>query len=80
MECKYDEMVGNTREMVENILGHLELDWEDGCLDFTKTERAVHTASSSQVRKPIYRQSVDRWKRYEPFMRKFLRRIPPKLG
>ena len=41
------------------------LDWDDACLDFTDTDRAVLTASAWQSRQPIYKTSVERWRRYE---------------
>ena len=48
-----------------NQYKHCELEWEDQILRFYETERAVKTASSEQVRQPIYNRSVNSWKRYE---------------
>ena len=44
------------------------LEFEPGCIEFYKTERAVHSASSEQVRRPIYREGVDQWRHYEPWL------------
>jgi hypothetical protein len=43
----------------------LELDWEDSCLEFYKTDRTSQTASSWQVRQPLYQTSVGRWRHYK---------------
>jgi len=44
------------------------LDWDESCLDFHNTRRFVATASYDQVRRPLYRKSVARWKHYEPWI------------
>lgn len=44
------------------------LDWDEACLNFQKTARPVHTTSSVQVRKPIYNNSIQSWKRYENWL------------
>jgi len=45
-----------------------ELEFEQGCVEFYKTERTVHSASSEQVRRPLYREGVDHWRHYEPWL------------
>jgi len=55
-----DDLEGNARKLID----HLDLPWDDRCLEFHTTENVVRTASISQVRKPIYKSSVGRWKRY----------------
>jgi len=64
-ESQYEELVQNPREKIKELLDFCELDWYEGCLEFYKTKRDVKTASYDQVRKPIYKKSVARWKRYE---------------
>lgn len=64
-ESQYEELVSNPREKVRELLEFCELDWYEGCLEFHKTKRDVKTASYDQVRKPLYKKSVARWKRYE---------------
>jgi tetratricopeptide (TPR) repeat protein len=64
LDVQYEEMIEDQRGMTERILAHCGLDWEDSCLQFHETQRAVRTASVSQVRQPIYRSSAGIWKRY----------------
>lgn len=59
-----DDLEGQTRRM----LGYLELPFEEACLDFHKSERAVRSASSEQVRQPINRSGQNAWKPFEPWL------------
>jgi hypothetical protein len=61
----YEELVGSQQEQVSKLLQHCGLAWDDACLDFHKTRRKVKTASNAQVRRPIYNNSVQLWKRYK---------------
>lgn len=56
-----DDLEGTARRMVE----FCGLDWDENCLEFHKTDRAVKTASDVQVRRPIYNTSIGLWRRYE---------------
>jgi hypothetical protein len=51
--------------MIHKIIDHCGLDWDERCLHFYTTDRDVHTPSYDQVRQPLYRKSVGRWKHYE---------------
>ncbi|MEO0031077.1 MAG: hypothetical protein RIS94_835 [Pseudomonadota bacterium] len=64
----YERMVDDTEAEVRRVLDYLGLPFEPGCLEFYKNERAVRTASSEQVRQPIYRDAVEQWKAYEPWL------------
>ncbi|HXG81849.1 MAG TPA: sulfotransferase [Sphingomicrobium sp.] len=64
----YERMVDDTEAEVRRLLDHCGLEFEPACLDFHKTERAVRTASSEQVRQPIYRDATEEWRRYEPYL------------
>jgi Putative Zn-dependent protease, contains TPR repeats len=64
----YERMVADTEAEVRSLLGYLGLPFEQGCLEFYKNERAVRTASSEQVRQPIYTSSVGHWKNYEQWL------------
>jgi hypothetical protein len=55
-------MVADLDTQARRIVAHCGLPWDDSCLEFHKTSRAVHTASVTQVRQPIYRGSVGRWR------------------
>ena len=61
----YERMVDDTEAQVRALLDHVGLEFEPACLDFHRTERAVRTPSSEQVRQPIYRSAADEWRRYE---------------
>ena len=61
----YERMVEDTEAEVRRLLDHCGLDFEPQVLEFYKTERAVRTASSEQVRRPIYREATEEWRSYE---------------
>ncbi len=64
----YEDMVTDTEGQVRRLLEHCGLPFEAGCLRFYENDRAVRTASSEQVRRPIFRESLEQWKRYEPWL------------
>jgi hypothetical protein len=53
---------------VARILDYCGLPFEPACIDFHKTERSVRTPSSEQVRQPIFRDGLDQWKKFEPWL------------
>lgn len=61
----YEDMVQKHEETVRKVISFCGLDWDPKCLQFHETERAVKTASTWQVRQPLYQTSVGRWKHYE---------------
>ncbi|RIX27457.1 sulfotransferase family protein [Sphingomonas edaphi] len=61
----YEQMVGDTEHEIRALLDYAGLKFEPACLSFHETERAVRTASSEQVRRPIYRDATEEWQRYE---------------
>lgn len=60
----YEDVVANTEKEAKELIKFLGLDWNDKCLEFHKSDRPVKTASVAQVRKPIYKTAVKRWKKY----------------
>jgi tetratricopeptide (TPR) repeat protein len=64
LEVQYEDVVDDLEGQARNIIAHCGLDWEDSCLAFHETQRPVETASARQVRQPIYRSSVGRWRSY----------------
>lgn len=68
LEVPYEELVADQVAWTHRILDFLGLEWDDRCLSFEKTERAVNTASAWQVRQKIYSRSVERWRHYERFI------------
>lgn len=65
LDVRYEDVVGGTEGQARRLLSHCGLDWDERVLSFHQSERAVSTASASQVRRPIYTSSVARWRRYE---------------
>jgi len=68
LRIQHEDVVDDLESNVRRILEFCELDFEQGCLEFYKTQRTVHSASSEQVRRPLYRQGVDQWRHYEPWL------------
>lgn len=64
----YEWMVDDTAGEVSRLLHHLGLPFEEACLAFWQNDRAVRTASSEQVRQPIFTDAVDHWKRFETWL------------
>ncbi len=64
----YERMVDDTEAEVRALLAHCGLQFERSCLDFHKTERAVRTPSSEQVRQPIFRSGTEAWQPFEPWL------------
>jgi hypothetical protein len=64
----YEQMVEDTEAEVRKLLAYCGLPFEDACLRFYENERAVRTASSEQVRQPIFRDAVEHWRNYEPWL------------
>jgi tetratricopeptide (TPR) repeat protein len=64
----YEETVRDTEATVRRLLDYCGLAFEDRCLRFYETDRAVRTASSEQVRRPIYRDSIEHWQHFEPYL------------
>ncbi len=64
----YERMVADTEGEVRRLLDYCGLPFEDSCLRFFENPRPVHTASSEQVRRPIYREGVDHWRHFGPWL------------
>ncbi|WP_018994840.1 tetratricopeptide repeat-containing sulfotransferase family protein [Thioalkalivibrio sp. ALJ2] len=72
LEVNYEDMVVDLDSGARRIVDFCGLEWDDRCLAFHEAERPVKTASVTQVRKPIYKSSVERWRRYESHLRPLL--------
>jgi tetratricopeptide (TPR) repeat protein len=64
----YEDVVEDLEGNVRRILDFCGLDFEPACVQFHKTERSVRTASSEQVRQPIFREGINQWRNYEPWL------------
>jgi tetratricopeptide (TPR) repeat protein len=63
-EIQYEDLIADQEAQSRKMLNYIGLEWDDRCLAFHKNERAILTASNQQVRKPLYKDSIERWKRY----------------
>lgn len=68
LDIYYEDTVGNLETQARRLVEHIGLEWDDACLEPHKQKRAVLTASKSQVTRPVYQSSVEKWKRYEEQM------------
>lgn len=64
----YERLVADTAQEVRALLDHCGLPFEAGCLNFHENPRVAQTISSEQVRRPIYSDSVDQWRHFEPYL------------
>ena len=67
-DVRYEELIGDQESLTRKLVEHCQLPWSDACLDHTNTERLVGSASNWQVRQPLYKRSLARWKNYEPHL------------
>ena len=79
LDVHYEAVVADLDGQVRRILDFCGLPFEESCLRFHETERAVKTASSEQVRKPIYSSSVNLWRNYEPYLGELVHILEPLL-
>jgi hypothetical protein len=68
LRVQHEDVVADLEGNVRRVLEFCGLQFERGCVEFHKNRRAVHTASSEQVRQPINRDGVDQWRRFEPWL------------
>jgi tetratricopeptide (TPR) repeat protein len=67
-ELDYEDMIADQESMSRKLIDFAGLEWDEACLNFHETERTVRTLSRWQVRQPIYRSSVQRWRKYDEFL------------
>ena len=75
----YEDMVENTEAEVRRLLAYCGLGFEPGCLRFHENARAVRTASSEQVRRPIFREGLNQWRNFEPWLAPLAEALGPVL-
>ncbi len=79
LRVQYEDMVEDTETQVRRMLDYCGLPFEEQCLAFHRNERTVRTASSEQVRQPIYRSGIDQWQHYEDWLMPLKRALGPVL-
>jgi tetratricopeptide (TPR) repeat protein len=75
LEVRYEELVENQEEVSRRLVAFCGLEWDERCLAFHENSRPVHTVSALQVRRPIYKSSVGRWRRYEAHLQPLLKAL-----
>ena len=64
----YEELTRNQEQQSRELVAWVDLPWEEQCLQFHRSRRAVKTVSTAQVRQPMYQGSSEKWRRYEEFL------------
>ncbi len=77
LDVHYEELVTDFEGQVRRILEHCGLPFEEQCLRYYETDRAIRTASSEQVRQPIYTAAIGRWRRYEKYLGTWIEELSP---
>lgn len=65
LDVRYEDLLMDQEKVSKQLVAHLGLEWDENCLDFHKNDRPVMSPSNLQVRRPIYKSSMNRWKPYE---------------
>jgi hypothetical protein len=79
LRVQYEDVVNDTETQVRHLLDYCGLPFEQACLEFYKTDRAIRTPSSEQVRQPIYKDGLDMWRNYEPHLDNLKAALAPVL-
>ena len=79
LTVQYEEVVTDFENQVRRLLEYCELPWEDACINFYETDRPVRTASSEQVRQPVYTKSVHFWRNHEQRLAELIEVLSPAL-
>jgi len=76
---RYEDMIAAPEDTIRALLTHCGLGWDAACLNFSATKRPVQTASAAQVRQPIYKTSVQAWKKFERQLQPMVEVFRPSL-
>jgi len=80
LDVHYEDVVMDQEAQTRRLLQHCGLPFEESCLRFYESDRAVVTASSEQVRQPIYTDSLEIWRPYEPYIDTLIDMLQPALA
>jgi tetratricopeptide (TPR) repeat protein len=80
LRVQHEEVVEDLEGNVRRILNFCGLPFEQSCLEFHKTERSIRTASSEQVRRPIFKEGLDQWRHFEPWLGPLKVALGPQLN
>jgi len=76
LEIKYEALIADRDAQTRRMIGFLGLDWNDRCLAPEHNPRAIGTVSAWQARQPVYATSLQRWRRYEPWLGELRQLLP----
>ncbi len=68
LRVQHEELVADLEGHVRRLLDFCGLDFEPACVSFHETERQIHSASSEQVRRPVYREGLEQWRHFDPWL------------
>jgi len=74
-DISYEKLIENQEEETRKLLDKCSLEWDENCINFFKNKRSVNTASVMQVRKPLYKDSIESWKKYEKNLSPLVKRL-----
>ncbi len=80
LEVSYEDVVNDLEGQARRLIDYCGLAWDDRCISFHRSTRPVRTASAVQVRRPLFRSSLERWRRYETELGPLLDELSPLLG
>jgi tetratricopeptide (TPR) repeat protein len=80
LRVQHEDVIDDLEGSVRRILAYCGLEFETGCIDFHKTKRSVRTPSSEQVRQPIFRDGLDQWKNFSPWLDPLRAALGPELS
>ena len=80
LRVRYEDVVADLETQVRRLLDYCGLPFEEACVNFHETERAVRTASSEQVRQPIFKSGVDQWENFSPYLDPLRTILGPELA
>jgi tetratricopeptide (TPR) repeat protein len=76
LEVDYEQLIADRETVIRRLIAFSGLDWHDACLEPERNARTVNTASVWQARQPVFATSVERWRRYEPWIGEFRQLLP----
>jgi len=79
LRVQHEDVVEDLETQVRRMLDFCGLPFEQACLDYYKTDRAVKTPSSEQVRQPIYKSGLEQWRNFEPYLKPLKSALAPLL-
>jgi hypothetical protein len=74
-----EQLIDDFEPQVRRLLDHVGLPFDAACLEFHKSDRPVRSASAEQVRRPVNREGVDRWRQFEPWLGTLKESLGPAL-